>query len=225
MFLVLRAAQLRYMLPGAFLLGLFAVYAVLEAWRYRRSAGMVAAMVLAAALGVQVLRAADLTWLMIRDSRYAAAAWLAQHTRRGDRIEFFGAQQKLPPLSGDVVSRLAAPFHGMYVESDVSDSVVARILAGWTERRPRYVLAIPDYTSEPGVPYSRSFPPQLYQAMLDGRVAWRLAAYFETTRLFPWLPLPALDYPTVNPPIRIFEPDPGEPGSLPPGAAPGPRLR
>jgi hypothetical protein len=41
---------------------------------------------------------------------------------------------------------------------------------------------------------------------LDGSLGYELAAHFESPRLFAWLVRPPLDYPTVNPPIRIFVP-------------------
>jgi len=221
MFLVLRAAQLRYMLPGAFLLSVFAAYAVVRAgsWRTARyAAGVVVAFI----LSVQVLRALDLTHQMINDSRYAASAWLAQRLAPGDRIEHFGPAQKLPPLETGVVSAFAAPYHGMYVTPDVGDSAIAQILAGWAQRRPSYVLSIPDFTSEPDSPYSRSFPPPLYEAMLAGESSYTLVAFFQTPRLLPWLRLPRLDYPTVNPPIRIFAPADSSAGPGRSSAAPPP---
>jgi hypothetical protein len=203
-FLTLRAAQLRYMLPAASLLAPFVALAIHQAFATRRSLGRIATAAAALALGLLLLRSTDLTYQMVRDSRYAAARWLRDNTRPGDRIEHFGPAQKLPPLQAGVVNAFAAPYHGMYVAPDVSDAAADRILNGWLERRPTFVVAIPDFTSEPGIPHSRSFPPQLYRAMLENRTPFRLVAFFQTPRLFPWLPTANLDYPTVNPPIRIF---------------------
>jgi len=203
-FLTLRAAQLRYMLPVAPLFAPFIAIAVQRALATRRSLGTAAAAIAGVALALLLLRSADLSWQMLRDSRYAAAEWLREHTAPGDRIEYFGPSQKLPPLDSGIVAAFAAPYRGMYVAPDVSDAAADRILAGWLVRRPAFVIAIADFTSEPGSPHSRSFPPQLFTAMLGNGTAFRLVAFFQTPRLFPWLSMPALDYPTVNPPIRLF---------------------
>jgi hypothetical protein len=204
-FVSLRAAQLRYMLPAASLLAPFVAIAVHRAFAAGRAIGGVAASLAGLALVLLSLRSTDLTYQMIRDSRYQAAEWLEPRTQPGDRIEHFGPAQKLPPLKAGIISGFAAPYHGMYVAPDVSDEAVTRILAGWQERKPRFLVAIPDFTSEPDSPYSRSFPPQLFEAMVQNRTPFRLVAFFQTERLFPWLTMPKLDYPTVNPPIRIFE--------------------
>jgi hypothetical protein len=104
-----------------------------------------------------------------------------------------------------VITETAAPYRGMYSASDTSAAAAADIIEGWKDRQPTFVIAIPDHTSPAGAPYSRSFPPSLYDSLIQGRGPYRLAVVFEHRRLFPWLPLPALDYPTVSPPIRIFE--------------------
>jgi hypothetical protein len=205
MFWTLRVAQLRYMLPAAILLAPFAALLLHELFSARhRSAHVLAGASAAFVLCVLALRSVDLTWQMVADSRYAAGLWLAERTVAGDRIEYFGADQKLPPIPAGVITATAAPYRGMYVEDDVSEQAVERILAGWAERKPKYVLAIPDHTSPPGAPHSRSFPPQLHASMTRGESTYETVAFFQTPRLFPWLALPALDYPTVNPPIRVF---------------------
>jgi Dolichyl-phosphate-mannose-protein mannosyltransferase len=209
MFLTLRAAQLRYMLPGAFLLVLAEVALIDAVWSARRKAiGMLAPAVVVVVVGMLALRATDLTWSMLTDTRYQAGRWIAEHASPGDRIDYFGASQKLPPMPAGVTTVTAAPYRGMYSPDDVSDAAVARILERWAAVPPRFVIAVPDHTSPPGATYSRSFPPQLFDAMLAGRTRWKPAVTFERRRLFPWLRLPPLDYPTVSPTIRIFERDP-----------------
>ncbi len=206
MFLTLRSAQIRYMLPAALLLAGFAGCAAAAAWRSRHALVRVAGTTIAAAvLLVQSLRSADLTWQMIQDSRFHAADWLARNANDGDRIEYFGPPQKLPPLHPSWTTGRAAEYRGMYVPARIDDAKVREILQGWDERHPRFVIAIPDHTSAPGVPHSHTFPPQLFESMRQGRAGFRFAAYFRTRPLFPWLPPPRLDYPTVNPPIHIFE--------------------
>ncbi|MGH7553971.1 MAG: glycosyltransferase family 39 protein [Longimicrobiales bacterium] len=211
-FITLRVAQFRYLLPAAFLLAPFAARGTLAAWQARSAAVRVAGLSVAAlVLVVQSLRGADLTYQMINDSRFAAGRWLTQHARPGDRIEYFGPSQKLPPLDAEWPTERAAEYRGMYVQARVDDAMVKEILAGWRERGTRFVIELPDHTSPPGVPHSHTFPPSLFDDMLRDLHGFRLVARFRTPPLFPWLPAIPLDYPTVNPPIHIFEAvhDPG----------------
>ena len=204
MFVTLRLAQLRYMLPGAFLLALFGALLLDELWRTPGRTRILAYVLGAIVTGTLALRATDLTWQMIGDSRYEAAQWLASQTNDGDLIEYFGPDQKLPPLPADVTTRTAAPYRGMYVAGDSSEAAIAAILQGWAERQPKFIIAVPDHTSRDGAPHSASLPPALFRRLVDGDAAYGLVASFQRPSLFPWLRTPALDYPVVNPPIRVF---------------------
>jgi hypothetical protein len=205
LFLTLRAAQLRYMLPAAFFLALPIALLARDAWVSGRKSLRAAAIVaVGAVLAIHVLRGADLSAQMIFDSRYDASAWLDSHLRADDTVEYFGPTQKLPALPRRVESVRAAPYSGMYVEPDHSERAVRTILRGWDERNPRFVLIIPDHTSQPGDEDGHTLPPAVLDSLSSGS-QWREAAYFHTPRLFRWLPMPLLDYPTVNPPVRIFE--------------------
>jgi hypothetical protein len=157
-------------------------------------------------LSISLLHAVDLTYQMLFDSRYAAATWLATQTKAGDSIDYFGAASVLPALKAEVNAQLATEFHGMYVKPKLDDGKVQEILAGWRSRNPTYILIMPDHTNRQPLPYSHTVPPQLYANLLAGKADYHLVAYFQTPALFPWLPLPLLDYPVVNPPIRIFAP-------------------
>ncbi len=203
----LRSTQLRYVLPSVFLLALFAGWAVAAAWRSGRASTRTVTLVLAtAALALQVAHGTSLTYEMVRDSRHAAGAWLAVHLRPGDHVEYFGASDKLPPLPREVSSDLATPFRGMWAVHETDSTVANAIRRRWSERPPAVVLVIPDHSSAPGLPYDASMPPSLYETLTAGTAGYRLAAFFQTPPLIPWLPRPALDYPSVNPPIRIFAP-------------------
>jgi hypothetical protein len=205
MFLTLRAAQLRYMLPAAVFLALPIAVLARDAWASGRASLRAAALIaVGAVVSLHSLRAIDLTAQMILDSRYAAGDWLGSRLRPGDTVEYFGPTQKLPALPYEVESVRAAPYFGMYVAADHSDRAIRDILAGWDERRPRFVLIIPDHTSQPGAEDGHTLPPEILDSLASGS-RWREAAYFRTPRVFRWLPMPRLDYPTVNPPIRIFE--------------------
>lgn len=202
MFFVLRAVQLRYVLPFAVLLCFAASPLVVAGWRARRPALRAAVGLLAGVtLGLQLLRAADLTQAMLRDSRYEAGEWLRANLETGDGIAFFGPRQKLPPLPPGFEPTRAAPYFGMYAPP-VADA--ATILAGWEESPPRFVIVVPDHTSH-GLEHSHTLPPDLYGRLLAGDAGYRLVHSARTPPLLPWVRRPPLDYPTVNPPIRIFE--------------------
>jgi hypothetical protein len=204
-FFTLRSPQLRYFIPAGWLLAFPAAWLVATATEsgrplLRKSAWLLAAGVIA----FNLLRGAGLTWEMIHDSRYAAGTWLAEHTETGDTIEYFGPHGKLPPFPAGVRTRIATFYGGIYVPVETDAAKVEEILQGWRERRPKYVILMPDLTSRPGTPYNMSCPPELCDGMLDGSLGFTLEARFRTEPLFTWLKLPPLDYPTVNPPIHIF---------------------
>jgi hypothetical protein len=105
-----------------------------------------------------------------------------------------------------VESGRAVRYLGGNVVPPIDQATVDEIAAGWRERRPRFIVLTPDYTSRPGEPFAASTPPRIYEMLMDGSLGYRLAARFETPRLLPWARRPDLDYPTVNPPILLFMP-------------------
>jgi 4-amino-4-deoxy-L-arabinose transferase-like glycosyltransferase len=208
-FLLMRSTQLRYVLPVAFLLAIFAGRALRWGWQSRYWAPRLAAALLAiGALFLQLTRATALTYEMLHDSRLTAGAWLAARLAPGDRVEYFGASQKLPPLSAEVITERATPYFGMWGQHPTGPDQAASILERWRHSPPRYVLVIPDHTSRPNLPYDASVPPTLYDSLVAGTAGFRLAALIQTAPLLRWPRRPPLDYPSVNPPIRVFEPVP-----------------
>jgi len=206
-FVVLRSGQLRYVLPAGFLLALFGGYATSLIWQSQQVAVRASLSILAvAALGLNLLRGIDLTYAMLRDSRWEAAAWLAERTKPGDHIDYFGASQKLPPLEAGVVTDRATEYFGLFYAHRIDPAKVEEILERWHDRNPKFVIVMPDHTSRPGAPFDVSLPPSLYDDLVAGRRGWKLEATFETPPLLPWVKRPPLDYPMVNPPIRIFGP-------------------
>lgn len=201
-----RAAQLRYVMPAAYATALFAAYAVRELLEARPAAIRVTGVVVAGmTVMLAALRGADLTWAMMHDSRYAAATWLREHGTPGDRLEFFGSMQKEPPMEGWLTSDWAVAYLGGNVEAPRDSATVATILNGWRDRHPRFVTLIPDYTSYPGEPFAASCPSEIYALLEAGTIGYRRVAFFQSPPLLPWVRRPPLDYPTVNPPIRIYE--------------------
>lgn len=205
MFVTARTAQLRYMLPVGFTIALFAARAAMLAWRSDRPWLRVPAAAIALfAFVVPGLQGIDLTWQMLNDSRYEAADWLAQRSPPGTRVEYFGATQKLPPLPDGVVTERATPYFGMFQPVPVDSAQAVRILEGWRTTQPAWVIVIPDHSSKAGEPFDITVPPVLFEGMVEGRFDYRLVAFFQTPRLIPVVPQIPLDYPAVNPPIRIF---------------------
>jgi hypothetical protein len=207
LFWLARGAQLRYVMPAALTLAFFAARAVTVAWASRSSwIRYGVALSAVGVLGLSLLRGVDLTHAMITDARYDAARWLATRTRPGDRVEYFGASQKLPPLQAGVVTATAIEYRGAVYQPRSDEDASREIVAGWRSRRPPFINVMPDHSSAPGSPYSATCPPQIYDALQDGSIGYRLAAHFEAPALLPWVRRPLLDYPTVSPPIRIFVP-------------------
>jgi hypothetical protein len=216
-FVTMRSAQLRYLLPASFVLALFAGYALASLWQVGRTTHRTAAGLIAVAVwGLQAARGVVLTHAMLHDSRLSAGEWLKPRLSPGERVDYFGARQKLPPLAVGVASQLATPYLGMWGRHPTGIDQVRDILDRWRRDPPRYVLVIPDHTSRPGEPYDASMPPALYDSLMAGRAGFRLAALIQTPVFLRWPRTPPLDYPSVNPPIRIFEPIPvvgaGAPG-------------
>ena len=202
LFWMARVAQLRYVMPAAFTIAIFAGYAASRTVGRLALAGRAIGAV-AAVIGV--LRGIDLTYAMLVDSRYDAAAWLRRTARTGDHIEYFGSSQKNPPIEAAVLSARAIRYLGGNIEPDTSANAVQEILDGWRTRAPRFVILIPDYTSRPGEPFARSCPPEIYRQLRAGSAGYSLAVEFQRPALMPWIRRPPLDYPVVNPPILIFE--------------------
>lgn len=199
-----RLAQIRFLLPIFFLL-LFYVPYISQSVSKGISRGLAHSLT-ALTCGLMALAAVDFTYQMLFDSRYEAGRWLKSRVEAGDTISYFGAPEKLPPVEAGVLTRMATEDFGLYSTPVVTDAKAQEILDGWRADPPAYVLIIPDHTSPPGVPYSHSVPSQLFEKLESGESAFRPAAIFATPELFPWLNKPKLDYPSVNPPIRIFEP-------------------
>ena len=204
-FYMLRSPQMRYTMPVAYLLSFPAAWIVAAAWGRKEKILRWGMMALAVSIiGFNFLRGVGLTYEMVQDSRYEAAQWIADNTEAGDTVEYFGPSLKLPPLEASVTDRQTIDWIGIYRQPRVDDTAVQEILAGWEERRPRFIIIMPDLTSRPGVEHSTLCPPQLFQALLDGSHGHVLEEEFKTEPLFSWIALPELDYPTVNPKIRVF---------------------
>lgn len=189
----------RYFFP---LVPIFAVFAALGiVWIARRSksAATLAAIVV---IGWEGLVAADLSYAQWDETRASAASWLRANARAGDRVEFFGVEQYVPPMPPGVTALRIA-----HRDAWKGDFGHGRALLEYLRRDgPRFVYVTPDHSSKPGLEHSGDCPPEVYRALLDGSAGYRLATYFPTPALLPSaLRRPRLDYPAVSPPVRIFE--------------------
>jgi len=205
-FFLLRAEQIRYLLPLGFILALFAGAAVEAALRLPiRPRVAAAAILFAATVSLGTLRLVDLTYAMVHDSRYDAAEWMASRLVPGDRVEYFGATGKLPQVPLGVSIARATLYRGMHFAHDTSAARADAIVAEWMTRRPTLVIVIPDNSSlAPDSPIDGTMPPALFRALESGSLPYHRVARFETAPLLPWVRRPRLDFPMVNPPVHIY---------------------
>ena len=195
---------IRYLLP---MVPIVDVFAALFLARLMVNGLVLGKLLFTIALLLRLTIAADLRYAQWNETRYGAQELLAQHARPGDRVEFFGADEKLPGLDTSVQSRrILGREEGWQGEFDHGPAVLEALRA---EDAPAFVLLIPDWTSRPGMRRSQDCPPEVEQALEEGLVPYDLLGTFETARLLPrFLPellvRPRLDNPSVSPPVRVF---------------------
>ena len=110
LFWATRNGQLRYVMPAAFVLALFAARGLVIALATQNVARSAAAVAAGWIVFAGMLRATDLTYQMIRDSRHEATAWLEGRLQPGDRLDFFGPDAKLPWMPRISLSGRRLPF-------------------------------------------------------------------------------------------------------------------
>lgn len=87
--LPIRHVALRFLIPGSFVLTLFAAHGMIQALRHRLLVARIAALaVLMVGAGWLVARGIDLNRAMILDSRHAGSAWLHQAVRPSQQVSF-----------------------------------------------------------------------------------------------------------------------------------------
>jgi hypothetical protein len=130
----------------------------------------------------------DLLSHMRHDARYEAEKWLALRLQPGDRIAAAHSLNALPrlPREARVLPIPTGKDALVYLETT----------------SPEFVSVIPDWTSSPGMPYSRAYPRLLFERLADGSLGYTLAASFDCGF---WSGPPRLDYPSVSPPVRIYQ--------------------
>lgn len=216
-FLVARSVQMRYLLPVPMALSFAAAWLTHEIVQSGSLTGRSAiALIVGSIVSCGLVRGGALSYEMMFDSRLAAGNFLAENTSAGDKVEYFGPEEKLPPFKEGILVRRATDYYGMHAYHPNDSGKAREIVQGWGERKPKYVILVPDHTSRQGQPFNVSCPELLCNSMINDGAVFHQVVTFKTPPLFPWLRLPELDYPSVNPEIRIFS-EPGRLSMLPTG--------
>jgi hypothetical protein len=192
----------RYLLPLTLVIDAFAARALVSLRKsFFRPAWTPLLLVLC---GWRLLMATDLTYAQYHDTRYAAAEWIQSHAQPGDRLDYFGVTEVLPPLPAEIKTQRVAGRVNWVGEFGHGPSVI-RYLAN---EGPEYVIIVPDWTSKPEMERSADCPPEVYAALLNGSVGYTQAAFFHSPSVLAgFLRRPPLDNPSVAPPVRIFARD------------------
>ncbi len=174
--------EVRYLMSGYLILGMFAGNALSRGMRARHAAVRWAAVaVLAGGCGVAALRDADIVYATQRDARYTASAWFAQHTRAGDSVEIFSPLKSLvfyPRLPAGLV----------VIPSEATPSPGVANLMG------DFVLVMGKH-----LPDERwRCPAWVYEGLQNGSLGYLLAARITTPTLY------LHPEPEVNPQMEVY---------------------
>jgi hypothetical protein len=115
---------LRYVLPISAILAILGGLALTETYRWAGARPCrVATVVLGVALAALAMaRAVDMHWLLYADPRYRAEAWIEEHGRPGEIVEYYQKETYLPRFAGAV--------RGEHIEMD------DRSIEAFQARRP-----------------------------------------------------------------------------------------
>jgi hypothetical protein len=178
----------------------FAAHGILSIARARLRWALVP--LIAIACGWELAIAADLSYAQSHETRLAAAGWIHDHVHAGEHIEYFGVREAMPPLPAEIPTRRIAGRMNWKKESGHGPGILQYL----ETQGPEFVFITPDVTSKPGIPYSGDCPPEVYDALMQGRTNYTMAAHFSTPTILPaWFHRPRLDYPSVAPPVWLFE--------------------
>lgn len=178
--------KIRYAMPMIFIFSLFAARGIilaLKSWN-RSIRTQIALMILV--LSWPAILSSDLLFQMLHDSRNMASEWLTL-PHPGNKLGYCGNSNNLPHTPSNI-ELLPLP------EGSSAVSYVKRY-------RPKFIVVLPDWTSRPGMDHSRSCSEEFFNRLQDGSLGYRPAASFRTGSL---IRTQLLDYPSVNPPIRIY---------------------
>jgi hypothetical protein len=181
--LPVRFVQFRFVLVIAYILALFAGYALSLALADRRPwlsrAGFASAAIV---WGWALICGGDLTYQMFHDSRYEATRWLKAHGRPGDALGYYGAPLKLPALEADM--RIVAMPNQNFPTPALT-------------RPPEFVIIIPQQIFEPV--HEHSIPEHVYRSLADGSMGYVKVRHLRTRSLFESHPVTF-----VNPKVELY---------------------
>ncbi len=184
-----RHTAIRFMLPLAFILACFAAHALSTGIQSGRSVLRVTAwFVILAGCGFELLRGADLTYLLWNDPRYAASAWLERYVRPGDRVEFFEI------ATGQLAGRINKMPH-MPKGVQLRDALQT-LRPGPRPLDGEFVLTVGPEDQE----LHWFCPEWVHRGLLNGSLGYELAASIQMPSLFSH---PHLDH-HVNQRVQIF---------------------
>lgn len=191
----IRHMQYRYALFPAFILAPFASHVLVEALRGGRRLRLASAFGLAGMFLYLLAGAADLTWQMVRDARYAAADWLREELPDSASLGWFGIRHQLPHLPAGTRGRQLEAAEWLAKDAPRGD--------------PAWLVVAPDFFSDTARVRSEFLPDSIYRRLLDGSLGYERVGFFRTPPLT-GRPLPYLPY--VNPQVQIFVYTGGEAG-------------
>jgi len=169
---------LRYVLPISAIVAILAGYMLTEAYRMAGTRPWrVAPLVLGGMLAVLSLaRAIDMHWVLYGDPRYRAEAWIQEHGRPGEVVEYYQKETFVPRFTGvvrgqniEMNERSIEAFRARRPWGAVTSSASIKSIAhGWNPdwRETRDLLK--------PVPRAREF----HDALKSGELGYREAATF-----------------------------------------------
>jgi hypothetical protein len=161
--------ELRYLLPWALVLCLFAAGMVASVFRSPLPAlRWLAVAFLVASCGWNLLKGADLLYLSWNDSRYAAAEWFAQHVRPSDRVAHTGGERRIVLLP-----RFTVPFERIPTQLPVAPTGTPPFEADFV-----YLQGKDDLTEFWWTPR------WVYDGLRDGSLGYVQVAEFQTAARF-----------------------------------------
>ena len=167
------------MMPWAYILALFAGCAASWGLRsHRRPLQAVAILFLVSGGGFELLHGADLTYALMRDSRYEAARWIDAHVPDGERVQYSSPWPRLWMLPRTRTGTAWSQFWTPNKEIPQDEFVVL-----FLQEKYENEFAVPAW---------------LYERLTNGSLGYEPAATFQTPTLF--------SHPLffINPRIEIF---------------------
>jgi hypothetical protein len=179
--------KIRYSMPMIFIFSLFAGRGIVLALKSWTPSIMTQLVMMILVFSWPAILSSDLLFQMFHDSRNTAGEWLALHLHQGSKLAYCGNSNNLPHTPENV-ELIRLP------EGTSSVSYVKQY-------RPEFIVVLPDWTSKPRMEHSRSCSEEFFNQLQDGSLGYRSEAHFRTRSL---IRTQLLDYPSVNPPVRIY---------------------